>query len=159
MTVLAALYRDERSAERYPVSLTGTLRDPDRTPHDVVVEDLSMSGFRLPVSADLEVGTYVSLGLPRVGICPARVVRQGDERYGCAFLVPLTGAEFQAALNGKILRPVSIVPEVARTPDKPHDEAAVDLMSTGSTRPRGIVTPLAASWAAAVGAALAVMAE
>lgn len=159
MTVLAALYRDERSAERYAVSLAGTLRDPDWKPHDVVVEDLSTSGFRLPVSADLEVGAYVSLGLPGVGICPARVVRQCDDRYGCAFLVPLTGAELRAALTGKVLRPVSIGPDTARAPGEPHADGRLDPMSAGCTRPRCIVTLIAASWAAAIGAALAVMAE
>ena len=46
MPFVAKLYDDDRSAERYPVLLDGTLRNPQAEPQDVVIDDLSASGFR-----------------------------------------------------------------------------------------------------------------
>jgi hypothetical protein len=159
MAVIAALYRDGRSAERHAVSLDGTLRDPEWNPYDVVVEDLSSSGFRMPARADLEVGAYVSLGLPGVGICPARVVRQAGDRYGCAFLVPLNSAELGSAITGTVMRPVSIGAQMRRSFVEPKLDGATDERFSGAKRLTIILGLLATTWAAAFAGAFAILAE
>ena len=108
MAVVATLHRKGRIAERHRVSLPGTLRDPEQQPFDVVVEDLSRSGFRVPSDAALDVGDVVSLGLPGVGTCRAFVVRQAGDRYGCMFLTPLSAIELQAVLAAVPAEPIPL---------------------------------------------------
>lgn len=159
MAVIAALYRDVRSAERHSVSLDGTLRDSGSIPHDVVIQDLSATGFRIPTGANLKFSDLISLGLPGVGKRAARVVWEADERCGCTFLDPLTENELHAALAGPVLQPVSIGAQMSRplTVSRTDDQIAPEL--SRSTRVAVIVGLVAASWAAAIGAAVVIMAE
>lgn len=158
MAVTAALYEDVRLAERHSVSLDGTMRDTDRTPHDVVIEDLSLTGFRVPTGANLNLTDLISLGLPGVGKRPARVIWKAGERCGCTFLDPLTDAELRAALAGPVLQPVSIGAQMARPLTVSRiDEPVVPELSR-FTRVVVITGLVAASWAATIGAAVVIMA-
>lgn len=104
--VVAALYREVRAGECYRTAIPGTVRYPERRPIDVVVEDLSWSGFRVVLGGGLEAGDIVSLGLPGVGPCPAVVVRPTRDGYGCRFLAPLSAAELHAALTAEPAAPI-----------------------------------------------------
>ena len=100
MSFVAKLYDDDRLAERYPVMLDGTLRNSEAEPHDVIIDDLSASGFRTGIPMGLVVGDVITLGIFGVGLRPARVLRDSDGYYGCQFFKPLSDEELAAALCG-----------------------------------------------------------
>lgn len=101
MALVATLYSDDaRGSERRQVELDGTLRGPAHTPHDVLVSELSSTGFRVPATGALSVGSRITLGLSGVGARAARIVRlAGDEQFGCEFISPLSPGELAAALD------------------------------------------------------------
>lgn len=153
MPVAAALYREVRESERHAVALDGTLRDPDWMPYDVVVENLSSTGFRIPTEAGLQVGALVSLGLTGVGMCPARVARQADGQIGCTFLVPLGRGELKAALDATSLRPIDLGRMAkARLPEL-EGKRVTDTRAPKAVRFLAVTGLAAASWAAAIGVA------
>lgn len=153
MPVAAALYREVRESERHAVALDGTLRDPEWTPYDVVVENLSSTGFRIPTEAGLHVGAFVSLGLAGVGMCPARVVRQADGQIGCTFLVPLGRGELKAALDATSLRPIDLSRIVKARLSEPEGKRVTDTRAPKAVRFFAVASLAAASWAAAIGVA------
>jgi len=97
MALAAKLYRDERAADRQAVNLDATLRKPDQRPVDILIEDLSATGFRMTGAGDLALGAVLSVGISGVGRRDARIVRHGDDHYGCEFLVPIAAAEIARA--------------------------------------------------------------
>lgn len=89
---LAATLTTVRDAARQPVELRGTLRDAAALPRDVVILDVSTSGFRaeLPGDATIEPGTRVRIAASSLGVHEAIAVRGGDGAgYGFAFTRPL----------------------------------------------------------------------
>ena len=89
---LAATLTTMRDAARQPVALRGTLRDPGALPRDVVIVDVSTSGFRaeLPDDVTIAPGTRVRIAASSLGVHEAVAVR-GDEGggHGFAFTRPL----------------------------------------------------------------------
>ena len=108
MALVAKLYNDERLAERYPVRLDGTLRDTSAVPQDVVIDDLSATGFRTTSATVLSVNDVITLGIFGVGLRSAQVSRKSGDSYGCQFLEPLTAQELASALQG--LTPPAPIP-------------------------------------------------
>lgn len=100
MALVAKLYNDERLAERYAVRLDGTLRNTNAVPQDVVIDDLSVTGFRTTSAIGLAVSDVITLGIFGVGLRSAKVSRESDDSYGCQFLEPLTAQELSFALQG-----------------------------------------------------------
>ena len=97
MALAAKLYRDERIADRQAVSLDATLRKPDQRPVDIMIEDLSASGFRMTASESLTFDDAISVGISGLGRREARVVRRSGSSYGCEFVVPVDRAEIERA--------------------------------------------------------------
>lgn len=97
MALAAKLYRDERMADRQTVNLDATLRKPDDRPVDILVEDLSATGFRMTGADALSLDALVTVGISGVGRREARVVRRSDDHYGCEFLVPIGAEEIARA--------------------------------------------------------------
>lgn len=97
MALAAKLYRDERVADRQTVNLDATLRKLDQHPVDILIEDLSATGFRMVTDASLALGVQVSVGISGLGRRDARVVRRGDDHYGCEFLVAIGAADVARA--------------------------------------------------------------
>jgi hypothetical protein len=92
---LAATLTTMRDAARQPVELRGTLRDPGELPRDVVILDVSVSGFRaeLPGDVTIEPGTRVRIAASAFGVHEAIAVRGGEEGgYGFAFTRPIAPA-------------------------------------------------------------------
>lgn len=108
MAVVARLYRNMRGSVRHEVALDATLRDPERRPFDVVVEELSAAGVRVPRVVELPVGATVTLGISGVGMCDVRVLRRDERGYGCEFLFPLSEAELNDALAAAPNPPVPL---------------------------------------------------
>ncbi len=92
MALTAQLFRadDERASDRQPVNLDGTLRQKDdHRPVDVMIEDLSSTGFRMSCSEKLSLDSTVSVGIAGLGRHTARVVRSANPYYGCRFVTPV----------------------------------------------------------------------
>jgi len=106
MALTAQLYRDDRGSERFSVAFDATLRDPSHLPVDVVVEDLSVGGFRMQTRAELAEGVEIGLGLAGIGMHRARVVWRDAGTYGCEFVTPLTSADVGVALGAPSSAPV-----------------------------------------------------
>jgi len=108
MALTAQLYLDGRGSKRFRVAFDATLRDPLHAPLDVVVEDLSASGFRVLTPANLAVGIEIGLGLAGIGMHRARVIRHENGAYGCEFVTPLTSAALDLALSAPSSAPVTL---------------------------------------------------
>jgi hypothetical protein len=102
MASLTKLNHQARRAERQRVAIGSTLRNAAAEPFDVMIEDLSATGFRVPAVADLAIGDMITLGIPGVGLRRAVVVRASDDTYGCQFLEPIEASALSAATDGVI---------------------------------------------------------
>jgi hypothetical protein len=100
MSFVAKLYQDDRLAERHAVTLDGTLRNAQAEPHDVVIDNLSATGFRTAKMAGIAVGDVITLGIFGIGLRSAAVLRESDGHHGCQFFVPLNASELAFALAG-----------------------------------------------------------
>lgn len=154
MAVNARLYQDLRGSARHQVALDATLRDPQRRPFDVVVEELSATGVRVPAVLELAPGALITLGIAGIGMCDARVLRREAHGYGCEFLYPLSDAELAEAVAASPADPVVLAdfaPLPAALPSmtlKPRGHP--DLLGVARV---GVVLALAAAcWTALYGA-------
>lgn len=124
MAMTAKLYRsdDERLAERVPVEVDATLRNPANEALDVILLDLSTSGFRCASSETLAPGASVTLGLPGLGVNSARVVWRSGNVHGCEFdaMIPpsaIAAAETaQTVVRGAFPAQASTASTVAASP-------------------------------------------
>ena len=108
MALIARVYRSEpverRRAVRYPMEVGATLRSAEGEPIDVLIYDLSLTGFRMetPAALDLEESVWIGIGGTQVNA--ALVARRGPTGYGCEFVTPITMAQLKSALNpGQII--------------------------------------------------------
>lgn len=108
MALTAQLYLDARGSKRFRVAFDATLRNPSHVPLDVVVDDLSASGFRVLTTADLTVGVEIGLGLAGIGMHRALVIRRQKGVYGCEFVTPLTSNELSIALSARSSAPIAL---------------------------------------------------
>lgn len=108
MALVARLYRsnpdERRDTERHATALDATVRTADGAPSDVLIHDLSTTGFRMETPAELDVNSIVWIGMVGARICAASVTRRDGSGYGCKFLAPITSAQLTEALS-----PVSTV--------------------------------------------------
>ena len=107
---LAATLTTMRDAVRQPVELRGTLRDPGELPRDVVILDVSVSGFRaeLPGDVTIEPGTRVRIATSAFGVHEAVAVRGSEGgSYGFAFTRPIARKAL-TGLDGE--QPSSVTP-------------------------------------------------
>lgn len=100
MALVAKSFPNARAAERYSVSIDGTLRNARAEPQDVVIDDLSATGFRINSGLNVAVDDEITLGVFGVGLRAARVLRACDNGFGCQFVVPLNQSELASALGG-----------------------------------------------------------
>ena len=130
-------------ATRISVERGSTLRDDGGAPHEVLVHDLSRTGFRFSSSSHIPVGASVRLGLAGPGSANARVVRRDGDDHGCEFHWPLTAAQLDSAFTCAEVSGIT-----------PGDEMGVD--DPGRRWPRMVRLAIfviggAAAWAAVFG--------
>lgn len=101
---------DRRAGDRRPVAEPSTLRGPDDAPIDVIVGDLSVSGFNIQSPALLPIGAVVQIGLPGSGRFAARVVRQDGDKYGCEFVEYLSSAKVSEAFAASNVAQLFVAP-------------------------------------------------
>lgn len=99
MTLIAQLYTDGRGAERVSAGRGATLRDSGQRPIDIVIEDLSATGFGISTAEDIPVGSILNLRLAGISKRDVRVVRRFGLNYGCEFAPPLDERELDLALS------------------------------------------------------------
>jgi hypothetical protein len=137
MSLVAKLFPDARDTQRHDVALNGTLRNPERKPADVVVVDLSKTGFRVNVTSGIAIGDVVTLAIYGIGLRSAWVIRETEQQYGCQFLVALEDMELATALRHEhvpepLVFPTSaLLPALhdgsAETADRPRNTVPVNL--------------------------------
>lgn len=116
MSVTAILRVLDRASRR-SVAINATVRYEGQ-PIDAEISDLSASGFRASVSANLEVGDRISISWAG-GMKQAIVARQAPDGYGCFFVSEISEHEVQAATAIDTVVPLT----VAQAP--PRAEASV----------------------------------
>lgn len=78
--------RDNRYATRLDVKFDAALRELGSSQRfDILVEDLSLTGFRCTTGFRLNVGQLVAVTIPGLAALEARVAWVDGYRYGCAF--------------------------------------------------------------------------
>lgn len=134
-----------RSARKI-VLRDSTLRDQNNIPIDVVVSDLSTTGFSVVAPLDLEIGAIVRIGLGGAGAASARVIRRAESSYGCQFLQPLGQDRVDAAFKySEILTAIgAAAPTNINEQDIPYEADRWDR----STRLAVILGAGGAAWAA-----------
>lgn len=153
MALAASVYRAEGSREsRVTTALGSTVRNERREPIDATILDVSTSGFRVRVGADLSVGDEITLGLAGLGMVPARVVRQSGQDYGCEFRTPVSSQALAAALTADTLLEGRFAPLPL-----PGDEPAIERWPA-PVRLSIIIGSTVLLWAALIGGAYALIA-
>lgn len=89
---------DERSSTRFRLSLVGTAGQVGDGLLEVVLHDLSATGFLLESSAPLEVGTQVDLEMPGLGAARGEIIWGSSRFFGGQFRPALVAGSVQAAL-------------------------------------------------------------
>ncbi|MEO9131889.1 MAG: PilZ domain-containing protein [Sphingomonas sp.] len=103
MALIARVYRSDpderRGAERYPLEVGATLRRPEGEPIDVLIYDLSLTGFRMETPEALDLEEPVWIGIAGTRVNTALVARRGPTGYGCEFVTPITLVQLKAVLS------------------------------------------------------------
>lgn len=89
------LHRIDRRDDRHAVDRASTLRAEDGQPVDVILDDISFSGFRISQAPHLDVGEGVAVGLAGVGTRSADVIWCSGGLAGCQFHQPLSREELE----------------------------------------------------------------
>ena len=92
----ASMYVHERQQPRDVVDSPGTLRDQNDLPVDIVIEDISLTGFKCRCDEQVRLDTFVRVGLPGVGMRFARSVWQQKPLFGFEFTAPINMAQLSA---------------------------------------------------------------
>lgn len=153
MSILAQLQHDDRSGARHVVELEGTLREHDFAPRDVFVDDLSVSGFRMATSSELQIGAEFSIGFGGIGSRTARAVWRSDVSYGCEFDQPLSYSDIATVFSAGERQPVLAFPSVAETAFIAAASNEIDATARLSypMRLRVIAATFALAWVALIG--------
>lgn len=118
MALAAQFVRNDRRADRETLDVAGTLRPIPTMPIDVVVEDLSTTGFRMRTRTALKLAEKITIGIPGIGQRAAYVVRRTADGFGCEFteavdvrlvgkaasVEPLVEANFAGSVHPAIIR-------------------------------------------------------
>lgn len=88
-----------RGDTRTIVGHPSILRVEGRPPLEIVVEDLSGSGFLFAATDHLPIGSVVQVGLVGAGTAQATIVRRHENHHGAAFLRTLTPSQLDAAFG------------------------------------------------------------
>ncbi len=137
-----------RISERFQVGRDSTLRWNDGLPRDVIIEDLSCSGFRIAGGEALAAGEEIMVGLAGVGTRKATVIWSENDRTGCQFLRPISARELGATIVASTL----VQGPSAWTGDSPAAQDQIDdLRSKPFSSRRSIALLIAAAIAVWIG--------
>jgi len=80
----------QRRSERQAVDSVARLHSPQWYAVEVTICDVSQCGFMAECKEPLQIGSYVSLDVPRIGAVDAQVRWQIGRRIGGMFLDPIS---------------------------------------------------------------------
>jgi hypothetical protein len=126
-----------RARTRKTVVRPSTLRTDSLEPLDVVVEDLSVSGFCFSSAEPIRVGTSIRLGLAGAGQADAEVAWREGKRHGSRFTPALAQSTIDAAFtNGHAGVTATIARELSMSWATTHlvRAAQVDTLDQGAWR-------------------------
>lgn len=89
---------DARRARRFVASRLSALVVGSERRFEVVIHDISETGFLAEFPSELVPGDLVRLRLARIGFVDARVVRKRGFGHGCEFLEPVPADVVQATI-------------------------------------------------------------
>lgn len=107
---------DRRWDVRETIGLPSTLRGAGHAPADIIVEDLSPSGFLFRSADRFAIDARVQVGLAGSGAADATVVRRDGDLHGCVFARPLSLAQLQAAFSDDVVVQGTFGGQVMPTP-------------------------------------------
>ena len=141
---------DDRRAgtDRLDIGKPSTVRADRFAPLDVVVEDLSSSGFLFRSDARIAPGAMLHVGLGGGGMAEAKVVRIDGDRVGCEFLVPLTVEQLRSSFAGGTVTDGAF-PSIAASPLPLHRDDKLP----GAARLAIVAGGGALAWLAVIGVA------
>jgi hypothetical protein len=119
MMLAATFSNTGRATHRIPTARPATLRDAQRQPIDIFIENLSADGFGMSTTTSLARGERVSLQLAGIEPREARVVRRLGLSYGCEFVNPLDSRELSIALDAGTVLNARFAADDAKSPS--HD--------------------------------------
>lgn len=150
MGLLATRQTTGRAAPRRPIGLPATVR-LGGAPYDVLVRDLSASGFSASMPVAARLGETVTLGLPSLGVVEAVVTRQEGLTHGFSFVRHLTSDDVQRVQCVDTVHAGAFGATVATNWAEPVIEKWPGVVRVGL-----ILAGALGSWAAFSGAVLAV---
>lgn len=140
---------DARRAQRRRLQLGTVLAGSDQ---EVIVRDLSVTGFRIETSADLATGEMLEIELPRCGPTPACVVWRDDRTYGCVFPVRIPSAAISAAVLRSSMLPQFAPVEPFGTLEPPTEQLELGVRTSSLAKFVAIVGGSILLWVAIFGA-------
>jgi hypothetical protein len=148
MAALATLFVEPRATERFVAKLVSMLHRSGATPTELLIENLSLTGFSAPAVSGVRLSDVVGIELPHLSTRDAKVIRAAHDRIGCEFLVALSEAELIRALEPSTPKPAK------RSPIAADDLAYAEPVVVPFARwVRGTlaITLAVASWAGVIG--------
>jgi PilZ domain len=92
-------HSDTRRAQRLSIAFPAMLREPGTTKFQVMVKDLSVTGFRCETSFTMYPGSTVWMTIPGLNGLEACVAWKDGFKYGFAFVAPLHVAVFDHVIR------------------------------------------------------------
>jgi len=122
----ALMWNGGRQHERTTLQRRTTLRDEEGWARDVILEDLSLSGFKMESDERLIPGQLILIGLEGVGARSAKVMWSRDDQAGCRFTRPITQSEMDTTLTASVVIETNFAfsraPVGQKAPDAPEQE-------------------------------------
>ena len=108
--------RCRREDARATIARASTLRIFNAEPYDVMVGDLSRTGFSFTSTNPVPIGRTIYVGLAGAGRAAAEVTWRKGDKYGCRFQPRLSAMQLNAAFSQPIEAAIAqLVPTVSRS--------------------------------------------
>ncbi len=118
---------DERAAPRYRLLLQASAGTPETGVNDIVIHDLSATGFLIECQEALATGAELGLDLPGASLVTGDIVWSSGNFYGGEFRAPLTADILaQARSSSPVLWP-DFVPKSAA--NRSAEESTAELQA------------------------------
>ncbi|QIG53181.1 PilZ domain-containing protein [Altererythrobacter sp. BO-6] len=91
------ILRETRSDQRRTLRLSGRVSSSGEWAQ-AMIANMSETGLMFETLVDLAMGEIVSVDLPFIGSCDAKIVWNDGNLYGCEFLTPVSQHTISAAL-------------------------------------------------------------
>ena len=90
---------DRRRAPRYDLAKDATLAGTGFQGADVIVTDISLSGFRARIGRHIPPGSIIRLKMAGIGMVVARIVWSKDGDVGGAFINPVSEQRLRQSIG------------------------------------------------------------